>query len=67
MTRSVLDTKNPTFDRVEVHEDGVPKVFSYAEFMRLELARRIRLILAGNPRFMLGEREIEKHKALALR
>ena len=66
MAATLLDSKNPTFDRVEVTEEGHLKTYDYAEFMNLDLAFRIRLILAGSPKFFLGSEQIEKKKALAL-
>lgn len=66
MAATLLDPENPPFDRVQVKVDGAPTVYSYHEFMNLELARRIELILSGEPEFRLGAALVEKKKALNL-
>ena len=66
MQASLLDSENPPFDRVEVVVEGTPTTYAYAEFMALQLAVRIRLILAGQPRFLLGEALVDKKSALCL-
>ena len=66
MAASVLDSGAQTFDRVEFDDGDGAQVFSYAEFMRLPLAKRIRLILAGKPRFFSGDVEVDKREALSL-
>jgi len=63
---SVANPAHPTFDIVEVSEGGETHVYSFGDFMRLELATRIRLIIGGQPRFLKGGEEIPKAAALAL-
>lgn len=67
MAASLLDASRPTFDRVEVMDGTELKSMTRVAFMGLELAVRIRLILAGHPRFFLGDEIVEKRDALALR
>lgn len=64
---SLLNPEDPTFDRVEVIEEGKAQTFSRTAFLALPLSLRIRLILAGQPRFLLGESVVEMRRALALR
>ena len=66
MAVSLLNSQNPTFDRVQVSLDGASTSYSYVEFMGLPLALRIRLILAGQPNFLLGESVVPKKAALSL-
>lgn len=66
MTSHASDSFEPPFDRVEVTIDGEAASYSYSDFMALQLAKRIRLILAGQPTFFSGDTVIEKKKALAL-
>jgi hypothetical protein len=66
MTASLLDPDHPPFDRVVVTVERKEQTYSREAFMGLPLAARIRLILAGSPRFYLGSDEVEKKTALAL-
>ena len=64
--RSVSNPQNPTFDFVEVKEGSSSRRYTFGEFMDLELATRIRLIIGGAPRFTKAGQEIPKAAALAL-
>lgn len=56
----------PTFDEVEVMDGTVGRSYSFDTLMALSLPVRIRLILAGKPRFLRGGEVIPKAEALSL-
>jgi hypothetical protein len=52
------------FDRVVVGRPDSERSLPASEFLSLSLARRLRLVIEGRLRFLLGTREIDQSSAL---